>query len=72
MKKYGEAREKKGCNIRFILEGCIQLLVCCDAVSVSMVTIGNNLFLSFFFLRSLNCIYLHFFCLHFWLSAGFG
>lgn len=48
MKKCREVREKNTCNIRFILEGCIQLLAHCDAVSVAMVTIGNNLFLSFF------------------------
>lgn len=70
MKK--EEGGKKGCNIRFILEGRIQLLIHCDAVSVAVVTIGNNLFLFFPFLCTLNCIYLHFFCLHHWLMAGDG
>ena len=48
MKKSRE-RSRKGCNIRFILEGRIQLLVRRNAVSVAVVTIGNNLFLLFSF-----------------------
>ncbi len=65
-------KKKKGCNIRFILEGRIQLLVHRNAVSVAVVTIGNNLLLLFPSLYPLNCIYLHFFCLHLWLMAGVG
>lgn len=65
-------RRKKGCNITFILEGRIQLLAHCNAVSVALETIGNHLFLSFPSPYPLNCIYLHFFCLHLWLMAGAG
>lgn len=64
--------EKKGCYIRFILEGRIQLPVHRNAVSVAGVTIGNNLLLPFPSLYPLNCIYLHLFCLHLWLTAGVG
>lgn len=63
---------KGGCDIRFILEGRIQLLVHRNAASVAMVTIGNNMVLLFSSPYPLNCIYLHFFCLHLWLMAGAG
>ena len=69
--KVQRKERKKGCNIRFILEGHIQLLVHRDAVSVAVVTIGDNLFLFILFLYPLNCIYLHFY-LHLLLTTGVG
>lgn len=70
--KVQKKERKKGSNIRFILECRIQLLVHRNAVSVAMVTVGNNLFLPFPPLYPLNCIYLHLFCFHLWLTTGVG
>lgn len=43
MKKSTKWREK-GCNMRVILEGHVQLLVHCNVFSVAVVTIGRNFF----------------------------